>query len=521
MIINKLKTKGMHCRSCEKIIEKTALSIEGVESAQSDFVSEELTVKFDESKTNINEIIKAINSKGYDCHCTTVEPKEQFNENEKIKIEQQEVAKSIEPEQINDQDYYHLTLKNSKYFLIAGALLFLLGLFWIIKYSFNFSLPEITPGMGLALIFVVGILTSFHCIGMCGGFVLSYTTKEAMNKNQNKKSKFLSHLKYGAGKTITYVMLGALFGLLGSFITFTPALKGFAALLAGLFLIIYGLNMLNVFPWLRKLQFRGPKFLDKVNNNAIKTRKSPFVIGLLNGLMIACGPLQAMLIYAAGTGSVVQGAVSMLVFGLGTLPLMLGFGSIATIIGSKFTHKILKVSAVIVIILGIVMVNRGLTLTGAGYDLNTLITSVKASGNGVTGAAIGVDTTIKEGYQEIRMDVLRTGWKPNKFVLKKGVPVKWIINGKEITGCNNAIQVPKLNLDFDIKPGEQIIEFTPTEEGIIPWSCWMGMLRGSFIVKEDIDLTNKEVVQKELKKVNVPTGGSCGGGSGGCGCGGV
>lgn len=118
------------------------------------------------------------------------------------------------------------------------------------------------------------------------------------------------------------------------------------------------------------------------------------------------------------------------------------------------------------------------------------------------------------------MDVLASGWSPNKFVLKKGVPVKWIINGKEITGCNNAIQVPKLNLKFDIKKGEQVIEFTPDEEGVIPFSCWMGMLRGSFIVKESIDLNNQEVVQKELNAVNVPKGGSCGAGGGGCGCGG-
>ncbi|MFH2028098.1 MAG: sulfite exporter TauE/SafE family protein, partial [Nanoarchaeota archaeon] len=341
-----------------------------------------------------------------------------------------------------------------------------------------------------------------------------------------KKSKLLSHLKYGAGKTITYMILGALFGLLGSFITFTPQLKGIAAVIAGLFLLIYGLNMLNVIPWLRKLQFRGPRFLEKVNKN--NNDKGPFMIGLLNGLLIACGPLQAMLIYAAGTGSVIQGATAMLVFGLGTLPLMLGFGSIATIIGSKFTHRILKVSAIIVIILGVVMLNRGLTLTGSGYDVNSMITSVSASGDVITGTT-GTDTIQKQGYQEIRMDVTNNGWEPDKFVLKKGVPVKWIINGKEINGCNNAIQVPKLNLNFDIKNGEQTIEFTPTEEGIISWSCWMGMIQGTFIVKEDIDLSNTVEIQKEIALIpNQPIGtcgGSCGsqtcgaakGGS--CGCG--
>ena len=516
----KLKTKGMHCPSCERIIEKAALSVEGTTWAKSNFASEETIVEFDENKTDLSKIIEAINSKGYETDSIkTKEPATQEVQEKITHIEDSKPEENTKVEE-NEDEYYHFPKLNSKYFLIAGSLLFLLGLFWLIKLSSSFSFPTITPGMGLAVIFVVGILTSFHCVGMCGGFVLSYTTKNAMDKEQTKKSKFLSHLKYGAGKTITYVVLGGLFGLLGSFVTFTPKFKGMAALVAGIFLIIYGLNMINVFPWLRKLQFRGPKFINKINSDAVSAKRGPFIIGLLNGLMIACGPLQAMLIFAAGTGSAIQGALTLFVFGVGTLPLMLGFGSIATAIGSKFTHKILKASALIVIIMGVVMINRGLTLTGTGYDFNTVLTSVSATGPLATGNAV-LDTTMKDGYQEIRMDVTNRGWEPDKFVLKKDVPVRWIINGKEINGCNNAIQVPKLGLKFDIKPGEQVIEFTPNEEGVIPWSCWMGMIPGTFIVKDDVDLSNTAEVQKELEAVDVPKGGTCGGGSGGgCGCGG-
>jgi plastocyanin domain-containing protein len=62
--------------------------------------------------------------------------------------------------------------------------------------------------------------------------------------------------------------------------------------------------------------------------------------------------------------------------------------------------------------------------------------------------------------------------------------VKWVIDGKEITECNKAIQVPQLDLSFNIQPGLQTIEFTPTTAGVIPWSCWMGMIDGSFIVQK-------------------------------------
>ncbi|HET6375973.1 MAG TPA: LysM peptidoglycan-binding domain-containing protein, partial [Methylocella sp.] len=78
---------------------------------------------------------------------------------------------------------------------------------------------------------------------------------------------------------------------------------------------------------------------------------------------------------------------------------------------------------------------------------------------------------------------------PDHFTLRLGVPVRWVINGMEITECNRRIAVPKLGLEFDVKEGEQIIEFTPREAGVIPWSCWMGMLQGRFDVVDAPALT--------------------------------
>jgi len=207
------------------------------------------------------------------------------------------------------------------------------------------------------------------------------------------------------------------------------------------------------------------------------------------------------------------------VFALGTLPVMLGFGYLTSIISTKATHKILRFSGVVVLILGLVMINRGLALTGSGYDFNTLTTGFRSTTAASSGTGNDFSGTVfKDGYQEIRMEVNRYGWQPDKFILKKGVPVKWIIDGKELNGCNSGIQVPKLGLKFDIKPGEQIIEFTPTESGTISWSCFMGMIPGVFVVKDEV---NSNTVNEELSNVQVPKGGSCGAGGGGCGCGGA
>jgi heme/copper-type cytochrome/quinol oxidase subunit 2 len=169
---------------------------------------------------------------------------------------------------------------------------------------------------------------------------------------------------------------------------------------------------------------------------------------------------------------------------------LFAFGVAATMLRGLATRRILKFSGVVVILLGLVMLNRGLSLSGAGFDLNTLLSPASVAGKTVQKNETPANVVSGPRYQEIQMNVTRYGWTPNQFVLKKGVPVRWVINGLEVTGCNRAIQVPKFGLKFDVKPGLQTIEFTPAEAGTVPWSCWMGMIPGTFIVEDDIINTN-------------------------------
>ena len=488
-MIEKFKAKGMHCGSCETIISRTIEKLDGIHEVKVDYPTEIVEVEFDPNTISIGQIKQVVDNKGYSC--LSLETEQEINKTKK------------------DSNFYSFDKK------IFGILFGIVGIlvagYFIFHLAEGIAIPEISQNMGYGLLLVVGLLTGFHCVSMCGGFVIGYTSK---NAKEGKKS-YKSHFQYGTGKIISYTIIGAIFGLLGSIITFTPMMRGVAGIIAGLFLVIFGLNMFGAVPWLRKIRLKTPKSLNKFVNNKSDKTKSPLVIGLLNGLMIACGPLQAIYIMAAGTGSMIEGAKILFVFALGTLPVMLGFGFLTTLISSKATNKILKASGFVVIILGLVMLNRGLALTGTGFDTSSILASVSAANNDITGNAI----SLQDGYQVINMEVNRYGWSPDKFILKKGVPVKWVINGKEINGCNNAIQVPKLGLEFDIKKGEQTIEFTPNQEGVISWSCWMGMIPGTFVVKDDIDLDNTAEIQKELDAVPKQVGGSCGGGSG-CGCGG-
>ncbi len=461
MITKKFRARGTTCQSCAEIIKDQALKVNGVKEVDFDLMTEIGTVTFDPEKTNIDTILDNIEEKGYSCT---------------IGKEQKE---------INYLGWIFAIMG----FFVAG--------YFLLRFVNGINFPKINAEMSYGLLFLVGLITGFHCISMCGGFVISYTTKNAKEGLKNHKS----HLMYGLGKLVSYTLIGAIFGLVGSIVAFTPIMRGIIGIVAGGFLILFGLKMLNIFPILRKIQFKTPKFITKFIGQKQKNA-SPLIIGLLNGLMIACGPLQAIYILAAGTGNFIEGAKLLFIFGLGTLPVMLGFGYFTSLVSNKMTNKILKFSGTIVIILGLIMVNNGLTLSGQGYDFNSVMSSI--TGNSVTtNANIAI---INDGYQEIYMDVDRNGWAPNTFVLEKNVPVKWIINGKELTGCNNAIQVPKLGLYFDIEKGEQIIEFVPTEEGTISWSCWMGMINGAFIIKDNID----SVTSKEIANIDIPKSAGCG-----------
>ncbi|CAA9893059.1 Heavy metal transport/detoxification protein (fragment) [Candidatus Methylobacter favarea] len=235
-------------------------------------------------------------------------------------------------------------------------------------------IPHFDQGVSYGLLFVTGLLTGFHCIGMCGGFVIGYTARES---EQTSPSYVMAHLMYGIGKTLSYAAMGAAFGLLGSFVTFTPYLCGVAQLGAGIFLILFGLNNLTHLRFFRLFSLRMPSFLSRFVFVESKKNNSPFVIGLLTGLMNGCGPLQAIYVLAAGTGSMVEGAKMLLVFGAGTLPVLLGFGAMTSLISHKLSQRLIALSGLIVIALGLMMFNKGLMLTGSGYDLQSLSQSIK------------------------------------------------------------------------------------------------------------------------------------------------
>jgi len=194
-----------------------------------------------------------------------------------------------------------------------------------------------------------------HCIGMCGGIVVAYSSAK-IDPKHSWAHQTLSHLAYNFGRVATYAILGGMFGLLGRAIAFTPATKGVLFLLTGILMILAGLSLIGNLRFLNSAEFSISKHAWYQNNFrkllSSKTYSSFFLLGMLNGI-IPCGLVYSFAIFAASTASPLWGAVVMATFGLATIPALFFLGTV-----TKFLQKgslrdvMMKFAALLVILYG-------------------------------------------------------------------------------------------------------------------------------------------------------------------------
>lgn len=336
MIVTKeFGVTGMQCSGCEAIIEEALRQIDGIIYLKADFLKATVKVSFDTDKTSLVKIQEACATKGYT-----------------LKLP--------------------VNSKKQKILRFIFSLLAFAGLITVLiiarSFGHQLTLPEINPNISDGMIFIVGLLTGLHCIGMCGSFLIGYTAKDAKQGH----SVFRSHLLYGAGKTLSYTLFGAMFGFLGSLFRITPLISGLSLGIAGAFLILYGLNMLSIFPSLKVIRIKIPEAISQIITRRRRLSRSPFYIGFFSGFIIGCGPLQVMYVLASGNGDAIEGAKILALFGLGTLPALLGFGLLARILSNTMTRRVIHTSGIILIILGSMMLNKGIMRTKSGDDLKTV-----------------------------------------------------------------------------------------------------------------------------------------------------
>lgn len=207
--------------------------------------------------------------------------------------------------------------------------------------------------------FLVGLLGSLHCIGMCGPITL------ALPVFRNAPfALILSRILYNLGRTLTYGLMGALIGLLGQGISMVGA-QQWLSILAGilLILIVFVPSRISTRVSLLKPAHHFTAFVKAKFGNLFRKRTvySTFLIGIINGFL-PCGLVYVALTGALATGSVMGGILYMVFFGLGTLPLMFIFSLAGQFISVEIRRKFTRLVPAFIVVLGILFILRGMNL---------------------------------------------------------------------------------------------------------------------------------------------------------------
>ena len=480
----------MHCRSCEILIEDELTKVPGVKKVS---VSHQTGVAdiYCECELDSKAVAKAIESAGYG-----------IGQDGKIHFFSR-----------NHKDYIDLGIA----FFIATALFLLAKTLGI----FNLSSSISGSYSSLPIVFLVGLTAGIStCMALVGGLVLGASARfSAKNPDASGIEKFTPHLYFNLGRIISFFVFGGVIGFAGSLFQLSTSVLGILTVAVGLVMLLLGGQLIEVFPVLKRISFTLPKGLSRMlgvkEDLGEYSNKNSAVMGAMT-FFLPCGFTQAMQLFAMSTGSPLTGALTMSVFALGTTPGLLGVGGLTSVVKGGAARLFFKTAGVVVIVLALFNLSNGLNLLGVPQIFGTFTTNASTTKD----EALDPNVKLVRGVQEVRMTQDSSGYKPNKFIIKKGVPVKWIITSKDVYTCASSIVSQELGIRKGLALGENIFEFTPTQTGTIRFSCSMGMYTGSFNV---VDETSNAATSSTLaSNTTQDTSGapSCSVNGGGCGCGG-
>jgi sulfite exporter TauE/SafE len=218
---------------------------------------------------------------------------------------------------------------------------------------------------GYLLALTTGIVGGFgHCIGMCGPLVASYALAAPAGPRP-LSARLTPHLLYNMGRITTYGLVGGFMGLSGSFVNLAGRLAGIqnaVAVIAGFLMIVMGASiagLLGPTAWIEKHNI-------SVLRSARRIIESPssfrfYSLGLILGLL-PCGLSYTVFIASAGTAGMLSGAATALLFGLGTLPALLLFGSLFSVLTPSLRGRLYRAGGMLVIVMGIYYLVRGMKL---------------------------------------------------------------------------------------------------------------------------------------------------------------
>lgn len=336
---------------------------------------------------------------------------------------------------------------------------------------------------------VLGLVAgTSSCLAVAGGLLLSSAGRFRERYGDASPSQRMKPVTlFVVGRVLSYGILGGVIGLAGKALTFSPMVTGGLTLLAALYMLVMGLEMLHIAPqWLRGLMPRMPKAIGRriVDAEGKEHWSAPMLLGAAT-FFLPCGFTQSLQIYALTTGSFMASGLILAGFALGTAPALLALGWASSSLKGKAGKFFFQFAGALVIVLGLFNIQNGLTVAGYPLSLPRLNFQPSVSAASSSGEFVqDPNVQIENGTQVIRMKI--TGRDPYfepsaTYTVKAGVPVRMDIDGSG-TGCRAIFQIPKLGIQEDVTNPPTTIMFTPDKPGQYAFSCSMGMFRGTLNV---------------------------------------
>ena len=435
--------KGMHCKSCEILIEENLKQIKEIKKCEVSHVSQRAKIWYENSKPSLNQISKAVEKAGYT---------------------------------VGQEDNKHWFSRNPRdyFFLVnAGAILLLLYIAAQI-----FGLSEISTGFSqksIAMAGLIGLVAGVSsCMALIGGLVLALSARHSeLHPEATRMEKFRPHLFFNLGRILGFGLLGGLIGALGGALQPSIRVMSILTLIVGGVMILLGLKLIEIFPILQRVNITMPKFVSRLLGIKHEAKEYSHKSAMLGGALtffLPCGFTQAMQLYAISTGSAIQGALIMSLFALGTAPGLLSVGGLSAAFKGSKAKLFFATAGLAVILLGIYNISNASRIV---FPSNDTITTTAASPSG----AVQIINTVYQSGSDIT---------PKQFTVKVGQPVKFVVDVKDNgSGCMSTIMIPGLyNKPQFLEQGTQLsMEFTPGKTGTYPITCAMGVKRGTLTVE--------------------------------------
>lgn len=353
--------------------------------------------------------------------------------------------------------------------LALAALFLLLSRIDLIPDSVSFG-----ENIGYGIVFLIGLLASVStCIAVTGGLFISLASKyDEQAAHLSPAARFVTYLSFNAGRIISYTAFGALIGLAGSALTLSAAAYGVVTIAVSVLMLALGIQMLGLMPGAKNLRLQMPAAFKRWNETLVerRSRAAAFALGALT-FFLPCGFTQALQLYVLAKADPVTGALTMLVFSLGTLPVLMGLSLATSFTSGNFKRYFFRFAGAAVIVLSLSSIHQGLLLLEL-WPSRSGATQQAALEQSKPGAVV-----LQDGKQIANMRIVGLEYVPNRFAVMEGVPVEWRIDATEAEGCGRVIVVPKLRVSRLLSASEPtVIQFTPGEAGEISFNCGMRMM---------------------------------------------